>query len=419
MAFSENNAFIQEHLNKTRISLRNAGERGNSLKGLSTGYPYIDMVGGNTGNVLFPFGVITEIYGKESSGKTTIVNEAIANYLFNNDLGKIAYLDFENSMMKQYDYLKVLGVDIKDENRLVYFHPEHFEDGAKIAESLIMDKDIVAIVFDTVAAMIPQAEKEKEFGMQKQKGLRGRLMAELCRKLQSLSNPESAAIIFINQEFDEINFNEGYKPKFMAVQKKTKSASEGSLKFYAVARYTLRVGSIKKVETFNKYTQENYNMEVGHISYMKGLKNKVGTPKIQSTVHFYKDLGVDPIPTIWTSAINSGLLKKGASGKFSFMYKGTEYDFGGVRGKENLLKRLTLNRDDAETLALALSDFIGDDFYYKCIKEKFAKYERFRDLILSRDGEDFLSLSESIEDVYAPLETEEKNSDMFDVELDL
>ena len=198
-----------------------------------------------------PRGRIIEIYGPESSGKTTLTLHAIANAQKNG--GVAAFIDAEHAL--DPEYAKALGVDI---DALLVSQPDTGEQALEIADMLVRSGAIDLIVVDSVAALVPRAEIEGEMG-DTHVGLQARLMSQTLRKLTGGLNSTNTTMIFINQLREKIGVFFG-SPETTAGGK--------ALKFYASVRLDIR-----RIETLKDGTEA-----VGNRTRVKVVKNKMASP---------------------------------------------------------------------------------------------------------------------------------------------
>jgi len=216
---------------------------------ISTGSLGLDLALGVGG---YPRGRVVEIYGPESSGKTTLTLHAIAQA--QKAGGIAAFIDAEHAFDRFY--AEKLGVDIED---LIISQPDHGEQALEIADNLIRSGAIDIIVIDSVAALTPKSEIEGEMGDSKM-GLHARLMSQALRKLTSSISKTNCTVIFINQLREKIGVMFG-NPET--------TTGGNALKFYASVRLDIR-----------RSTQiKNSNSEVqGNKTRVKVVKNKVAPP---------------------------------------------------------------------------------------------------------------------------------------------
>src|SRR6187397_2400671 len=218
------------------------------VESISTGAISIDFALGIGG---VPRGRVVEIYGPESSGKTTLALQVIAEAQRNG--GMAAFVDAEHALDAQY--AQKLGVDLEN---LLVSQPDHGEQALEIVEVLIRSGGVDVVVVDSVAALVPKAEIEGEMG-DAQMGLQARLMSQALRKLTGVVSKSKTSLIFINQLREKIGVMFG-NPET--------TTGGRALKFYASVRIDIRrIGAIKDGETM-----------IGGRTRAKVVKNKVAPP---------------------------------------------------------------------------------------------------------------------------------------------
>ena len=271
---------------------------------ISSGSLLIDEALGIGG---YPRGRIIEIYGPESSGKTTLALQAISE--IQKKGGKAAYIDAENAI--DPTYAKNLGVQIDD---LILSQPDSGEQALEIAELLIKSGAIDLLVVDSVAALVPQAELDGIMS-DSSMGLQARLMSKAMRKLSGVMNKSKCTVIFINQLRENIG----------VVYGNPETTTGGrALKFYASIRIEVRKGEAIKQGTDI----------IGNKVNVKIVKNKVAPPFKTATIEIRYGEGVSRVSEIIDLAVQYDIIEK--SGAW-FSYNGEKIG----QGRENV--RLFLN----------------------------------------------------------------------------
>ncbi len=257
----------------------------------------------------YPKGRIIEIFGPESSGKTTFALHAIAEAQKKG--GTAAFIDAEHSLDPQY--AEKLGVNI---NELLLSQPDNGEQALEIAEALIRSGSISVIVIDSVAALVPQAEIEGEMG-DSHVGLQARLMSQALRKLSGIINKTNTTAIFINQLREKVGVIFG-NPEV--------TSGGRALKFYASIRLDIRKGEAIKQGTD----------VIGNKTNIKVVKNKMAPPFKATTVEIMYGEGVSKTGELVDLASNANIMDK--SGAW-YAYKGEKIG----QGKENVKEYLKNN----------------------------------------------------------------------------
>jgi len=272
-----------------------------------TGSLTLDLALGVNG---YPKGRIIEIYGPESSGKTTVALHAIAEV--QKQGGRAAFIDAEHALDPVY--AKKLGVNI---NELLLSQPDTGEQALEICEALVRSEAVNIVVIDSVAALVPQAEIEGEMG-DSHVGLQARLMSQALRKLSGTINKTKTTAIFINQLREKVGVMFG-NPET--------TPGGRALKFYSTIRLDVRRGEqIKAGDAI-----------VGNKTNIKVVKNKVAPPFKTATVEIMYGAGISKESEIIDLAVAANIIDK--SGAW-FAYNGEKLG----QGKENVKSLLRTNK---------------------------------------------------------------------------
>lgn len=285
---------------------------------IPTGSMNLDIALGLGG---LPRGRIVEVYGAESSGKTTIALHTIAEAQKMG--GTVAFIDAEHALDPVY--AKNLGVNIDE---LLISQPDNGEQALEIADMLVRSNAIDVIVIDSVAALVPKAEIEGEMGDQ-QMGLQARLMSKALRKLTGNLSKSRTMMLFINQIRDKIG-GFGFGPQ-------TTTTGGRALKFYASVRMEVkRVGSIKQGDDV-----------VGNETVVKITKNKIAPPFKEAAFEIMYGKGISKVGEILDLAIAQDIISKSGSW-FSFE------DARIGQGRENVKQKLSEDKELLERVEAKL-----------------------------------------------------------------
>jgi recombination protein RecA len=309
-------AAIEKQFGKGAIMPLQGGEIA-EIPTIPTGSVGVDLALGVGG---LPRGRVIEIYGPESSGKTTLTLHAIAEA--QRAGGVCAFIDAEHAL--DVGYARKLGVRIEE---LLVSQPDHGEQALEIADKLVATGAIDLIVIDSVAALVPKAEIEGEMG-DAHMGLQARLMSQALRKLTAATARTSTAIIFINQ----------LRQKIGVVYGNPETTTGGNaLKFYASVRLDIRkIGTVKNGEQI-----------VGTRARVKVVKNKVAPPFREAEFEILYGVGVNVPGEIVDLASTAGLFEK--SGAF-YSFKGERI----AQGREKACAYVAEHPDVAQEVRLTL-----------------------------------------------------------------
>jgi recombination protein RecA len=314
-------AQIDRQFGKGSVMRLGSDERA-PVETISTGSIALDAALGIGG---LPRGRIVEIYGPESSGKTTLTLHAIANAQKNG--GVAAFIDAEHAL--DPEYAKALGVDI---DALLVSQPDTGEQALEIADMLVRSGAIDLVVIDSVAALVPRAEIEGEMG-DTHVGLQARLMSQALRKLTGGLSTTNTTMIFINQLREKIGVFFG-SPETTAGGK--------ALKFYASVRLDIR-----RIETLKDGTDA-----VGNRTRVKVVKNKMAAPFKQAEFDIIYGTGISREGSLIDFGVDHDIVKK--SGAW-YTYEGEQLG----QGKENARSFLIENDKMADEIEQKIKTKLG------------------------------------------------------------
>ncbi|MEU4251505.1 recombinase RecA [Amycolatopsis sp. NPDC026612] len=304
-------------------SVMRLGEDGRApIAVIPTGAIALDVALGIGG---LPRGRVIEVYGPESSGKTTVALHAVANAQRNG--GIAAFIDAEHAL--DPDYAKKLGVDT---DALLVSQPDTGEQALEIADMLIRSGALDILVIDSVAALVPRAEIEGEMG-DSHVGLQARLMSQALRKMTGAMNNSGTTAIFINQLREKIGVMFG-SPETTTGGK--------ALKFYASVRLDVR-----RIETL-----KDGGEAVGNRTRVKVVKNKMAPPFKQAEFDILYGHGISREGSLIDMGVDQAILRK--SGAW-YTYEGDQLG----QGKENARKFLRDNPDIANEIEKRIKEKLG------------------------------------------------------------
>lgn len=292
------------------------------IDSIPTGSLALDVALGIGG---IPKGRIIEIYGPESSGKTTIALHMLAE---SQKLGgNAAFIDAEHALDPAY--AKRLGVDVEN---LIISQPDTGEQALEITEALVRSNAVDVIVIDSVAALVPKTEIDGEMG-QTTIGLQARLMSQALRKLTGAINKSKAAVIFINQ----------LREKVGVIYGNPETTTGGrALKFYSTIRLDVRrIDLIKQGDT-----------PIGSRVRIKVVKNKVAPPFKEAEVDIMYGQGISKIGNILDVAADRGIVKRAGSW---YSYRDEKLGQGREKSKEFLKDNPDLLKEIEEEVRMSLN----------------------------------------------------------------
>jgi recombination protein RecA len=315
-------AQIEKQFGKGSIMRLGDGEAIADIQVVSTGSLGLDIALGVGG---LPRGRVVEIYGPESSGKTTLTLQVIAE--MQKLAGVCAFIDAEHALDTQY--AQKLGVNLQE---LLISQPDTGEQALEIVDALVRSGSVDLIVVDSVAALTPKAELEGEMG-DSLPGLQARLMSQALRKLTANINKTNTMVIFINQIRMKIGVMFG-NPET--------TTGGNALKFYASVRLDIRrIGSIKKGDEV-----------IGSETKVKIVKNKVAPPFKTAEFDILYGEGISREGEIIDMGVNARVLDKSGSW---YAYNGEKIG----QGKDNAREFLRENRDIAVEIENKVREAMG------------------------------------------------------------
>ena len=304
---------IEKNFGKGSIMRLGEGTVAEGIQAISTGSLTLDIATGIGG---LPRGRVVEIYGPESSGKTTLALGTVARAQAAG--GTAAFIDAEHAL--DITYAKKLGVQIDD---LLVSQPDTGEQALEVAEALVRSGALDIVVIDSVAALVPKAEIEGDMG-DSLPGLQARLMSQALRKLTASISKSNTTVVFINQIRMKIGVMFG-NPET--------TTGGNALKFYASMRLDIR-----KIENL----KDNQEIIGGRVR-VKIVKNKMAPPFRQAEFDIFFNEGISHTGEVVDLGVEKGIIEK----------SGAWYSYGGTRigqGRENVKEYLKNNPDTAQDI---------------------------------------------------------------------
>jgi len=296
---------------------------------VSTGSISLDCALGGGG---LPYGRVVELYGPESSGKTTLALHILANAQRQGNVGAI--IDVEHAL--DPDYAGLIGVDMEG---LLFSQPDYGEQALSIVQKLILSKKVKCIVVDSVAALVPKAELDGEME-DITVAAQARLMSKAMRKIVAVANKNGVLVVFINQERDKIGgFSKG----------KTTPGGK-ALKFYASVRIEVRRRKTEKEKVKNVKEKRS----VANVTYAKVVKSKICSPFNVGKFVITFGKGINKAAEVFLWAKSGKVIKR----------KGSSFSFGDVKGKgqKGFLKAIRQDKKAKRELLQATRQYIQSQF---------------------------------------------------------
>jgi len=313
---------IERNFGKGSIMRLGAGEIAEGIQAIPTGSLTLDIATGIGG---FPRGRIIEIFGPESSGKTTLALNAISQAQKTG--GAAAFIDAEHAL--DVNYAAKIGVNVED---LLVAQPDTGEQALEVTETLVRSGAVDVVVVDSVAALVPKAEIEGDMG-DSHMGLQARLMSQALRKLTAAISKSSTTVVFINQIRMKIGVMFG-NPET--------TTGGNALKFYASMRIDIRrIDSLKD-------GQET----IGGRVRVKIVKNKVAPPFRQAEFDIYFNEGISRMGEIIDIGVEKGIIDKAGAW---YSYSGSKIG----QGRDNTREYLKNNPEIAAELERKIREVCG------------------------------------------------------------
>lgn len=315
---------IEKEMGKGAVMLLGDDEYNLDIDTISTGALSLDLALGVGG---LPKGRVIEIFGPESSGKTTVALHVVAEA--QKEGGIAAFVDAEHAL--DPSYAQKIGVDI---DHLIVSQPDNGEEALEVAEALARSGAVDVIVVDSVAALVPRSEIEGEMG-DSSMGVQARLMSQALRKLSGVLHKSNTMIIFINQLREKIGIMFG-NPET--------TTGGRALKFYASVRLDVR-----RIETL-----KDGNEMIGSRTRVKVVKNKVAPPFKEAEFDIIYGEGISKVGCVLDLAADIDIINK----------SGSWYSYGDIRigqGRENAKKWLQDNPEILDEIDEKVRDYYSTD----------------------------------------------------------
>lgn len=325
---------LKDALGALRKEMKDALEYDENLEAITTGCIAVDYITGIKG---FPRGRLSEVFGWESSGKTTLCLSACANAQRRGFTA--AYIDMERAV--SLEHARNIGFDYKDEAKGLYITPSNFEECATAVEILAeADTDLVCV--DSVPAMTPKKQMEGDIDDQGAIGEQSRMMAKFLSRITKTIADRKVALVMVNQMRAKINTAPGsqWEPK-------EQSAGGSALKFYGSLRIDMeQVKQVTEKQPSPFIANRELNIATSAVHRARAFKNKVSTPYriCEFVIKYGKDgvYGIDNLQTIIDFAKHKGVIEVRGS---YFKYSGAEEGNGNftIQGSQELYDHMKAN----------------------------------------------------------------------------
>jgi len=322
---------LEDALKIIRKDVKSALEFDEDIEGITTGSIAVDKIVGNGG---FPRRRISEVFGWESSGKTTLCLSSCANAQRKGLYA--AYIDPERGV--NLYHAEKIGFNFKDETKGLYATPFSFQDTIKIINALAESGECDLIVVDSVPAMVPEEELKGAIDGTVAIGLRSRLLSAFLARITKTIDTTNTALVLVNQMRARIStdrFDRGPKEQ---------AAGGSALKFYSSLRVDME--NVKQIREKRKspFTGKDEEVPIGNLHRAKAFKNKVSIPYRRCEFYIMYDengkiYGVDNLQTVIDMAKAAGIIMTKGGGYFSFRGDTPEQNFE-IRGTSDLYDRL-------------------------------------------------------------------------------
>jgi recombination protein RecA len=337
---------------------------------ISTGSWVIDrIIGDGTGTGSpggIPRGCMTEIFGDESCGKTTLSLHVAKTVM--NDGGRVLFVDFEHSLRAQKHYLKNMGVDIEDTSRFIYLRPDNYEQGALLCGKAVAKFQPDLIIIDSLAAAIPKAAGEGDAGDSIQIGLHAKLTSNFLNFMSKRLMNNDSALIILNQKRTNVKTNK-YDPGPAEI-----TTGGKAIKYYMHLRLEMKVTADREeIAGTSDLTGAAEKKRVNQTIKVTAIKNKLDIPWKSAPIYIRFGEGIDGLRSKIELAISKKVIKKGGAwfeyvdpedSTFNFKANGMNMLYKKLIGSPEIVERINpriMPSVDAEEIQEYKEKGLGDD----------------------------------------------------------